>query len=165
MEFCVFQLMPGLIVAFLFFLGFIGTFLPFVPGSMLIWLGIFIDKMWMGDESISWGLFSILTGLAILTQLLDWAFTYWGARKFGGSWRGGLGAIIGLFIGPFIFTPFVGIILGPILGAIIGEVLGGRNMRRASKAGLGTVIGGLLAFVFKVAINCFMIGIFYYYTL
>lgn len=165
MEFCVFQLMPGLIVAFLFLIGFFGTFLPLVPGSMLIWLGIFIDKMWMGDESISWGLFSILTALAILTQLLDWALTFWGVRKFGGSWRGGLGAILGLIIGPFIFMPFIGIIVGPIVGAILGELLGGWNMRRASKAGLGTIIGGFLAFASKVTINCFMIGIFYYYTL
>lgn len=142
-----------------------GTFLPLIPGTMIIWLGIFIDKMWMGNQSISWNLFAMLTGLALLAQLLDWSLTYWGARKFGGSWRGGIGAIAGLIIGPFIFTPFLGIFLGPILGAIIGELLGGRPMRRATKAGLGTVIGGLLAFIFKVAINCFIIGIFYYYTL
>jgi len=165
MEFCVFQLIPGLIVGFLFFIGFIGTFIPLIPGTMIIWLGIFIHKMVLSDESLSWSLFAILTGLAILAQLIDWFLTYWGARKFGGSWRGGLGAILGLFAGPFIFTPLVGIFLGPIIGAIIGELLGGHSMRRASKAGLGTIIGGFIAFTFKVAVNCFMIGIFYYYTL
>lgn len=165
MEFCVFQLIPGLIVGFLFFIGFIGTFIPFVPGSMIIWLGIFIHKMVTGDESLSWNLFTVLTGLAILAQLIDTFLTYWGARKFGGSWRGGLGAVLGLIVGPFIFMPLVGIILGPIIGAVIGELLGGRSVRRASKAGLGTVIGGFIAFIIKVCINCFMIGIFYYYTL
>lgn len=164
MEFFVFSVLPGLIAGFLFLIGFIGAFLPLVPSTMIIWLGIFIHKMWTGEQSISWNLFILITVLAVVSQLLDWFFAYWGARKFGGSWRGGLGAILGLFVGPFIFTPLVGIIIGPLIGAIVGEVAGGKRFRHAGKAGLGTVIGGLIAFAFKVAINCFMIGIFYYYT-
>lgn len=165
MEFFLFHVVPNLIVGFLFLIGFVAAFLPILPSSMIIWLGIFIHKMWTGDQSISWSLFAFITVLAIVTQLIDWFFTYWGARKFGGSWRGGVGAILGLFIGPFIFTPLIGIIIGPIVGAIIGELLGGQHLRRAGKAGLGTVVGGLIAFALKLGIICFMIGIFYYYTL
>ena len=165
MEFCIFKLIPDLLVGFLFFIGLISAFLPIIPSSMIIWLGIFIHKMWTGDQSISWTLFAILTGLAILTQLIDWGFAYWGARKFGGSWRGGLGAILGLIIGPFIFTPLIGIIIGPIIGAIFAELLGGQRLRHAGKAGLGTIVGGLIAFVLKLSILCFMIGLFYFYTL
>lgn len=97
----------------------------------------------------------------MLTQVLDWIFTYWGAKRFGASWKGALGALIGLIICPFILTPIIGLILGPIIGAILGELIGGRHIKHASKAGLGAIIGNLVAFVFKFGIVCTMIVGFY----
>jgi len=51
--------------------------------------------------------------------------------------------------------------MGPVLGATVAEVLGGSHIRVAGKAGLGTIVGGLVAFAFKLAIVCFMIAGFY----
>lgn len=164
MDFWLYHFLPAIVVAFLFIVGFFGAFLPILPGVLIVWFAILIDKLWTGDESVSWNFFWIATALMILAQIVDLICTYWGVKRFGGSWRGGLGAILGLIIGPFVFAPMplFGLIIGPIIGAILGEVLGGMRLRRASKAGFGTVIGGLLAFVIKIAIVCFMIGGFYY---
>lgn len=161
MDFWIFQLLPGLVVGIFFLIGFLGAFLPIIPATIIIWAGVLIHKLWAGDYSVSWNFFFIITGLMLFAQALDWACTYWGARKFGGSWRAGLGGIVGIIIGPFIFTPIVGFIIGPIIGAVIGEMLGGKPLRHAGKAGFGTLVGGLLAFFVKLAITCFMIGGFY----
>lgn len=162
MDFWLYHALPAIVIAFLFLIGFLGSFLPIIPAVVIIWLAILIDKLWTGDNSVSWNFFLIATALMIFSQVLDWMCTYWGVKKFGGSWKGGLGAILGLIFGPFIFTPLFGLIIGPIIGAILGELLGGKELHHAGKAGFGTIVGGLLAFVIKLAIVCFMIGGFYY---
>lgn len=159
MEFCFLKLLPCIFISTIFLIGFLGAFLPVIPASILVWAGIVIHKFWAGDFSISWNFLILATLLTIFAQILDFACTYWGARRFGASWKGILGAFVGLFAGFFI--PFPGLILGPVLGAIIGELLGGQTLRSASKAGLGTIVGGFLAFVIKLAIVCFMIAGFY----
>lgn len=161
MDFLVFLLLPGIVVSIFFLIGFMGAFLPIIPNTFLIWLGILIHKLWVGDNSVSWNFIFVITGLAILAQIIDWVCAYWGARRFGGSWRAGLGALIGIIVGPFVLTPFIGIIVGPIVGAIVGELLGGKSFGHASKAGFGTLVGGLIAFFVKLAITCFMIGGFF----
>lgn len=164
MDFFLFQALPTIIVAFLFLIGFFASFLPIIPATVIIWLAILIDKLWTGEDSVSWNFFWIATALMIFSQILDWVCTYWGVKRFGGSWKGGLGAILGLIFGPFVFAPMplFGLIIGPIIGAILGELLGGKQFHHASKAGFGTIIGGLLAFVIKLAIACFLIGGYYY---
>lgn len=164
MEFWLYHFLPAVTVAFLFLIGFFGSFLPIIPGTIVVWLAILIDKLWTGEDSVSWDFFWLATGLMIFAQVVDLACTYWGVKKFGGTWRGGVGAIVGLILGPFIFiaVPLLGLIIGPIIGAILGECLGGKELKKAGKAGFGTVVGGLVAFVIKIAIVCFMIGGFYY---
>lgn len=164
MDFWFYQLLPALLVAFLFLIGFLGTFLPIIPGPIIVWIAILIDKLWPNHASVTWNFFWLATALTLLTQVTDWLCTYWGVKKFGGSWRGALGAIIGLIIGPFILAPIplLGLLLGPIVGAILGELLGGMHWRHASKASFGTIIGGLIAFVIKIAIVSFMIIGFYF---
>ena len=161
MEYILDNILPLIITSFFFTLGVLGTFLPILPSCFFIWLGIFIHKMWVPQESVPWTIFWIMTGLVILSQIIDWACTYWGTKRFGGSWKGGVGAILGIIIGPFILSPIIGFIVGPIIGAIAGELLGGRNFSSATKAGLGTLIGGLVAFIIKLGITCFMISTFY----
>lgn len=152
---------PLILVGIFFLLGFLGSFLPIIPASFVVWLGIFIHKIWLGENSVSWKFFWIATGLALLAQILDAACTYWGARRFGASWKGAVGALAGLVLGPFLLTPIVGLLAGPILGAIAGELINGQKLRHASKAGVGTIVGNLVSFILKLGIVCGMITGFY----
>lgn len=162
MEFWFLQLIPGIVVGLFFLVGILTAFLPVIPATVIIWIGILIHKLWAGDHSVSWNFFLLATALTLLAQVLDWACTYWGARKFGGSWRAGLGALVGIIAGPFILTPLPGLVFGPVIGAVAGELIGGKQLRHASKAGFGTIVGGLIAFILKFAIACFMIAGFYF---
>ncbi len=149
-------------VSALFFVGLLGTLLPVIPGLPLIWLGILVDKVWAWDNSVSWA-FVIITGLiTLVAQVADYYLSYWGVKRFGGTWRGGLGAMMGLFAGFFIPPQIFWIIVAPVAGAVIGELLGGSTVRAAGKAGVGTIVGGIVAFVLKIALGSAMIAVFVY---
>ena len=124
----------SLVVVSLFFLaGLIGSFVPVVPGSLLIWVGILVHKLWMGPESVSWSFVGWAACAVLLAQGLDVLCTWWGARRFGASWRGALGAVLGGLVG-VLTLGLIGLVLGPVLGAITAELLSDRSLRDAGRA-------------------------------
>lgn len=149
-----------LIALLLFTIGFTGSFLPVLPGSAIVWLGIFIHKMMLGENSISWTFFWIATAIALLAQILDFLCTYWGARRFGATWQGALGGVAGGIVGVILFN-IPGLLLGPIVGVIAVELTRSGNLQKAGRAGIGTVVGGFIAFVIKFALTCFLIAGFF----
>lgn len=158
--------LPMTITCLFFFVGIISTALPILPGNVIVWLGILIHILWVPEHSVSWTFFAVATFLMILAQVLDLAASYYGARIFGASWRGGVGALAGIFIGIFILGPIlpvIGLIIGPIVGAIAGEMLGGAEWKTAQKAGVGTIVGGLAAFLAKIFIALGTIAAFFFY--
>lgn len=156
-------------VGLLFFLGVLGSFLPIMPGCFIVWLGIALDKFWLPEYSVTWGFFWTATGLTLLAQVLDIACAYWGTKRLGGTWRGGLGAVAGVVFFPLVLSPalgigpIVGFIIGPIIGAILGELAGGRTFSEAGAASVGTLLGGITAFLIKFTIACVMIAGFFFF--
>jgi len=150
-----------LITILLFLIGFIGNFLPVLPGNAIVWFGIFLHKMLLPEDSISWTFFWIATSMAIIAQLLDFILTWWGARIFGATWQGAIGGLIGGIIG-FIFFNLPGLILGPVAGVLIVEFAQSRDLRKATKAGFGTIVGTFLAFVAKLILTMLMIVGFFF---
>lgn len=153
-----------LLASFVIVFGVVGTLLPVIPGVVVVWFGIILYKL-IDPLGVSWTLVIICGLLALFAQILDFAASYFGARKFGATWRGGVGALIGAILGPFvlgaIITPIGGLIIGPIVGAVVGELSAGRTARDSGRAGLGTVVGGIVAAVLKLVIAVFMAGWFY----
>jgi uncharacterized protein YqgC (DUF456 family) len=47
------------------------------------------------------------------------------------------------------------------VGAVIGELAAGRTFREGGKAGVGTVVGGILAFALKFGISVCVIALFF----
>ena len=150
------------IVTILFFFGFVASFLPVVPGSFFAWLGVFIHKIWLLDASVPWSFFWMTTALALLAQVLDPVCSYIGAKKFGATWRGGLGAVLGGIAG-VVFFNLAGLVIGPLIGAVLFELLNKRSLKEAGKAGAGAILGGLAAFAIKLAVTCIIITGFFFY--
>jgi uncharacterized protein YqgC (DUF456 family) len=145
----------------IFLIGLATSLLPVVPGSLIVWSGILIHKLWMGEASVTWNIV-ILTGLITLGgQLADFAMGVWGARKFGASWKGVVGALLGALIGLLLPPQLFWLIVGPVVGAIIGELIAGRSLKCGSKAGFGTVLGGIVAFALKFGLSLCVIGTFF----
>ena len=150
------------VTSLIFMIGLATSLLPVVPGSLIVWSGVIIHKLWMGDASVTWEIV-ILTGVITLVgQIADFVMGVWGARKFGASWKGALGAFIGAFVGFFLPPPLLWLIVGPVIGAIIGELCAGRTFKAGSKAGFGTVVGGIVAFVLKFSLSVCVVALFYF---
>lgn len=150
------------ITSLIFLIGLAACLLPVIPGSVIVWLGVLIHKLWLGDASVSWRIVIITAVLMLLGQLADFLLGIWGARRFGASWKGAVGAFLGAFVGFFVPPPLFWLIVGPILGAIIGELLAGRSLKAGGRAGAGTVVGAIVAFGLKFGLSVGVIVIFFF---
>lgn len=121
-------------------LGVAGTFIPFLPGIPIMFLGILIYSIFDSWTHFSPTFILIIAFITCITFFIDYLGTYWGVKKFGASrygiWVGIIGGILGIFsLGP------LGLIMGSVLGVIIGELLAGKNFTQSLKASLGSILG------------------------
>ncbi|MGB0257326.1 MAG: DUF456 domain-containing protein [Coraliomargarita sp.] len=149
------------VIALIFFIGLVTALLPVIPGSVIVWLGVLTHKLWMGDASVSWQIVALTGAITAFGLIADLLFGYWGAKTFGATWKGAVGALLGAFIGFFLPPPLFWLIVGPILGAVIGELIAGRDIKAGSKAGIGTLLGGAFAFALKFGLSVCVVAIFY----
>jgi uncharacterized protein YqgC (DUF456 family) len=139
--------------------GLLGTVLPIFPGSTIILFAAVLHRIMLGPEkSIGWRAIGALVLLTLISYALDFASSYWGARRFGASRWGMLGATIGAIIG--IFFGIIGLFVGPVIGAVAGEFIAGKKMIDAGRAGWGSLLGTLGGMIAKLFIALAMIVIF-----
>jgi len=149
----------GLSVTLLVMLfGLIGSVVPVLPGTPVVLIAAIIHRLYFGEASINNLFLLVLVVLTGLSLLLDFLSSVLGAKKFGATWRGMVGAVVGGIVGLCFALP--GIILGPFLGAMIFEMLGGKEFKIAARAGAGAMIGLLLGVVGKFSICVMMIALF-----
>src|SRR5260370_11805892 len=136
------ELFWWLFTVVLFAVGLIGTVLPVFPGTTIVLAGVIIHRLMLGPEkSIGWRSIIVLTLLALATYALDFLSGYFGAKYFGATRWGMVGAFLGALIG--VFFGIIGLFVGPVIGAIAGEFLAGKKMIDAVRAGWGSLIGKL----------------------
>jgi uncharacterized protein YqgC (DUF456 family) len=149
----------GLRLALLVMLvGLIGSLLPVLPGPPLVLAAAIIHRLVFGQASVNNLVLIILVGLTAVALVFDFLASVLGTRKFGSTWRGMVGAVVGGMIGLFFALP--GIILGPFLGAMLFEMLGDKEFKEAAHAGLGATLRLLLGIVGKFVICVVMILLF-----
>jgi uncharacterized protein YqgC (DUF456 family) len=144
--------------ALLVIAGFVGLVVPIIPGSLLIFAGLFIAGWGDGFAHVGAVTLSILGVLALLALGADLVGSHLGAKRVGASALALVGAAIGGVVG--IFFGIVGIVVGPFVGATIGEVLTHGELLRAGKVGLGTTLGLLAATIAKMCLAVMMVGLF-----
>ena len=140
--------------------GFFGTFLPMLPGTSLIFVGVLVHYFIMGmqDESgLTWQSLVVIGILWAISIAVDWVSGAMGAKWFGSSKYGVWGALIGGVVGAFILFP-VGLILGPIIGVFVAEIwFAKKEWKPAANSTVGTVVGGLAGMVGKMILAMAMI--------
>lgn len=138
--------------------GIVGTVLPLLPGTLLVWAGIVLGA-WIDDFTrVGWGTLTIITILAIAAWVLDYVAGLLGAKKAGASRWAIVGAALGTIAG--IFMGLVGVLFMPLVGAVIGELIARRSAPGAVKVGIATWLGVILGLIAKVVIAFVMVGIF-----
>jgi len=154
--------LPLLCTGVIFLFGILATALPVLPGTAIVLAGIVLHQLWVPEDSVGWNFVLIATAITALVYVFEFLSGWWGAKRFGASWKGALGAFIGGIAGAVFFS-LPGLILGPIAGAVLFELLNFRTLPEAGKAGLGTIVGGLLAFALKAAASVGLAGTFFFF--
>lgn len=151
----------GLILSILLVLsGFLGSILPILPGPPLSFIGLLLYALLQNfSPPLTLSLMIVLLIVTIGVTVIDYLLPLIGAKRYGTSKWGILGAIGGMIIGTF-FSPF-GLILGAFIGAVLVEWFVSRNDRQALKAGWGIIVGTLLGMGLKLGTS----GIMAYYLI
>lgn len=138
--------------------GLAGCVLPMLPGTPLVFIGIYVYAWLTGFTIISRNLIIIFLILTVISVVIEYISSSIGSKKFGASKLGFIGAFVGAIVGIF-FAPW-GLILGPLLGALIGELITGKEIKKALRSGTGAVIGFFGGTFLKIVISFAMIAFF-----
>ncbi len=147
-----------ILVAVLMIVGLAGTFIPVIPGAPVILAAAVIHKIFLPEFLSGWTL-AALAVLAAFATALDMLATIGGAKWYGATSWGILGAGIGAIIGLFFGIP--GILIGAMLGALLAEMIFAKKpLKAAAKAGFGAGLGLLASAAGRAAVCVLMIAIF-----
>lgn len=158
-----------ILLSLVLLIGAVGVFVPVIPGPLVAWAGMLAYYICTPEDALwptvnLWTL--IISGVLVAGSFVfDYWSSYWGAVKFGATWRGGLGALVGAIVFPMVLSVFMagipgailGLLVGPIIGAFIGEYLGGNSCGGSARAGLGTLVGALAATLVKLFVCMLLI--------
>ncbi len=144
-----------------------------LPGNWLIVASAAFFAWWAGPESgfqLTWTMVAVVTGLAVLGEILEFVAGAAGTQKAGGSRRAAVMSIVGSMVGAIVGAgvglpiPVVGSIVGAILfggagamaGAMLGESWKGRALVESWRVGQGAFWGRLLGTAAKAAVGTVM---------
>ena len=85
------------IVLLIMFIGVMGNLIPGIPGTPLILAGALGHQLYFGY--VSWWWVAELAALGLVALGLDYLATLIGAKKLGATWKGMVGAVLGLALG------------------------------------------------------------------
>jgi uncharacterized protein YqgC (DUF456 family) len=125
-------------------IGLIGTVLPIIPGTILIFLAALIYALIEGFQTIGW---PTLVALGVMTAVATTA----------DLWASSVGAKIG---GASGWSVLVG-----LLGVLLTEIVRVGDWRQALKAGSGWLVGWILSTVFQLGMGLIMMAIFVWQVL
>lgn len=131
------------LVIIAFIIGLFGTFLPILPGVMIIWFAsLFYAWVLVGFSHFSPWIFVLITFIAVVAGTSDIWLSALGAKTTGASWRTLLVGLIGAIAGTFLIPiPLIGTIAGYAAGLILAEYVRLNEWRPAVKAAFGGVVG------------------------
>ena len=155
------------VTLFVMMLGLIFTFIPILPGTLIMWGAVVAYGWVLGWDKLGWLAFSLITFFMILGIVADAVAGHFGAKMGGASWLAIIvGAILGFVLGlvaSFVGSPLFGCFAG-LLGAVGGvlwvEWQRNKNWNTALRATKGYVAGSAAGIMAKVTSGLFMFGIF-----
>jgi uncharacterized protein YqgC (DUF456 family) len=141
-------------------LGIGGQFVP-----ALLSLGY---RYWAEDPRFPTWVPWTLLGLALLAEGVEAVAGLWGARRYGAGREGMIGAAVGGLLGAALggmLLPPVGAVPGVFVGSFAGTALAevlmaGRTTEDSMRAGVGAVLGKVIAVAFKWSTGLVILTIF-----
>lgn len=148
------------IVWLLIFIGLVGVIVPGLPGIGLMYGGMLLYALYFGVATVGMTTLILLGVATAFSFIIDLLASLYGAKRFGASRSGIIGALLGGVAG-LIFLSLPGLFLGVFAGAVAGEYfLAKKSSEEALKAGLGSVLGFLGGTVLKLILALIIVGVF-----
>ncbi len=147
------------IVILLMLIGFVGIFVPGLPGIGLIFISALGYGFFTDFVEVNGFLILIFAGMTVLALLFDYIGGLLGAKKFGASKAGIVWGIIGGIVG-LLSLGLLGLVLGQFIGTVGGELLQGKKLDASMKSGIGALIGYILGVAVNTSIGLIMIVLF-----
>ena len=95
----------GLILALLVMcVGVAGSILPGLPSTPVVLIAAIAHKLYFGPTGAAWWVMVILAAFTVISLVVDYAASVYGAKKLGATWRGAVGSIVGGLIGLFCLS-------------------------------------------------------------
>jgi len=138
--------------------GIIGMVLPLLPGTPLLFGGLWLAAFLDGYQKVGVSVVVVLAVLAVLAWVVDYVAAVLGVKRVGASGLAMAGAAAGALVG--ILGGIVGLIVGPIVGAMAGEMLARRNAGQATRVGIAAGLSFIAAVAFKLGIAAGMLAVF-----
>lgn len=140
-----------------------------IPGNFII-MGIGILYYFISPDLVTTGQLIFLILLAVSGEVVENVVSLFGAKKYGASKVGMIGAFLGSILGGILGTmllPVIGTFLGVFLGAfaltfLFEYRLEGKKSDDALQAGKGALLGKVLAVSYKYSagiVLLFLLGI------
>lgn len=138
--------------------GILGTVVPGLPGTVLVFGGLF-TAAWMDHfNRVGPLLLAVLGFLSLAAYILDAVAVDVAVKSVNASRFALIGAVVGTLVGASM--DFVGVLFMPFVGAMIGELVAEWDVIRAGRVGIATWLGMILAMAARLALAFTMIGIF-----
>jgi len=139
--------------------GIPGNFVPVIVALIAVLVG--------DGQSFTWALFVVFLLIAVSGEVADYLIGLLGARKYGASKVGMIGAVIGGFVGGILGTiilPLIGSLLGVFLGCFfltfLFELLySGRSIDESRQAAFGALIGRVIASCYKITVGFVLLAL------
>lgn len=131
-----------------------------LPGTVIQFVLILLYSALTDFQSVSYGNIIFFAILALVSVLIDNIANLLGAKKFGASKWGVLGAFLGGLLS-MIFMQLWAILFIPFLGAILFEIaFDRREWKSALKAGFGSLVGFLSGYLVRIVIAVINVIVF-----
>lgn len=135
-------------------LSFLGVVISAVgfPGFILIFL-VLVATAFLTNFEIATVTHILWFGaISILSSFVDNIAVVLGAKKYGASKYGMVGAFVGGIMGLLLIGP-MGILVGPFVGAVLAEYLFNADFKKSLGTGFGTFVGYVLGMFLKLLIT------------
>ena len=144
----------------------VGIISPFfgLPGTFIIVADALIYGLINRFEKITIWFLLLLLGMAVAGEIFEFFSNVFGAKHYGATRLGLIGAFLGGTAGIFVgnsLLPFLGPLWGGLIGAFAGaflfELFGKEGPKKAITAGIGAFLGRVAAVSVKVFITIIMV--------
>ena len=147
-------------------LGLVGSVVPVLPGTVLIWFGAFAWAVGENFQRVNWPTLIVLGVLAIVATFSEYWLTPITQKQAGFGWKNVVVAMVGGIVGGILLSevPIVGTLFGAAVGSVVGvsalTFWQRRNFREAVRAGRAYLAGCALSALVEVIAALMMIAIF-----